>query len=155
MNNQRLNFDPKVWGPHAWEFLDMAVLSFPQRPGPDDVKSMRAFLESVAYALPCESCRIHYAQYLEASPLTDELLGRGREALVEWLLRAHNRVRAFGGKRPIEMHEMLDYYLGSGTPTVHLETHAPEPRRAHAPHLWLLLAAVAVCAVFVLRGRVR
>ena len=109
---------------------------------------MRAFLTAVGYALPCESCREHYAQYIQAAPLTDGVLS-GWRPLAEWLLACHNRVRSFSKKQPITMAAYLNYYLGSGTPTVPLaEPRASSNDGSAAMRALLALAVIALGIAF-------
>jgi hypothetical protein len=79
----RKNFDPKVWGPPAWRFIEFVVASYPDEVTEYDQGWMTEFLVAIAEALPCESCRDNYATWMSLKPL-DGYIGT-RESVTEWL----------------------------------------------------------------------
>ena len=32
----RQSFEPKIWGPHAWFFIETSVMAYPEYPGDKD-----------------------------------------------------------------------------------------------------------------------
>jgi hypothetical protein len=63
--------DPKVWGPHAWTFLDSIVASFPNdltsSETEADIERMFNFWNSLY--LPCKECMVHYIEFLAVHPI--------------------------------------------------------------------------------------
>ena len=63
--------DPKVWGPHAWTFLDNIVTSFPNdltsADTEADVERMFNFWNYLY--LPCKECMVHYIEFLASYPI--------------------------------------------------------------------------------------
>lgn len=87
---QRDNFNPSIWGPHAWFFLETIALSYPLKPSFSDKQLYKSFYTSIKDILPCHSCRINYANYLNLFPLNDEILSN-KYTMFNWLLNIHNQ----------------------------------------------------------------
>ena len=39
----RQSFNPEIWGPHAWFFLETVAMGYPINPTSDDKNQMKAF----------------------------------------------------------------------------------------------------------------
>jgi glycosyltransferase involved in cell wall biosynthesis len=59
-----MNLNPKIWGPHAWFFLDSIILSLPNKLNNEQKIIYKNFFTSLQYILPCELCREHYKENL-------------------------------------------------------------------------------------------
>jgi hypothetical protein len=86
---------PHVWGPCAWTTFHLFVAGAPAQLGEADRARYAAFFAAVAEVLPCGKCSTHFKQVLADMPLTGV---DTREALVDWMIAAHNRVNADLGK---------------------------------------------------------
>ena len=95
--------DPRVWGPHAWFFIETVVLSMPD--DITDTSPYRAFLQSLKDVLPCPGCRQEYSEYLTTHPVPTS-----RKDIIEWVFTLHNTVRQRTGKQPRSTQSMMDYY---------------------------------------------
>jgi hypothetical protein len=104
-----MNLNPKVWGPHAWFFLDSIVLSLPNKLNYEQKTIYKNFFTSLQNVLPCEGCREHYKKNLKKYPLTDEILSK-KENMIKWLLNVHNNVRRNAKKIPISIKQYFEYY---------------------------------------------
>jgi hypothetical protein len=79
----RTNVDPKEWGGSAWKFLQSCAEAYDDSCA-DSYITLMSLLPTV---LPCEKCRLHSADYIEANPVdTGDLKG--------WLDRFRNAVAA-------------------------------------------------------------
>lgn len=78
----RLNVDPKIWGPPAWKFIDAVVSSYPVRANNNDKIWMMNFLYVIADALPCASCRANYKNFIALYPVETNI--GGRAAVENW-----------------------------------------------------------------------
>ena len=47
MSSKRINIDPTFWGPKAWFFIDSIVLSYPNKPKPEEQQIYRNFILSL------------------------------------------------------------------------------------------------------------
>lgn len=84
----RRNINPKLWGPPAWRFLDMVVMSYPDVADLNDQVSMSAFVESLVYALPCALCRNNTMSFIQSHPPMAYM--SGRLSLQRWFLLLKN-----------------------------------------------------------------
>ena len=104
-----MNLNPKVWGPHAWFFLDSIMLSLPNKLNNEQKNIYKNFFTSLQYILPCECCRNHYTENLKKYPLTDQILSN-KENMIKWLLNIHNNVRQENKTIPISIRQFFEYY---------------------------------------------
>jgi hypothetical protein len=110
-NNQenRFNFNPLVWGPKGWFFLDTIILAYPNNPNDEQKKNYAEFFYSLSNILPCQKCLNNYKHHLKIEPLTDDNLS-SRKKLVEWWLKIHNLSRLDLNKDLIKYDDFLKYY---------------------------------------------
>ena len=105
----KFNFNPNIWGPKAWFFIDSIVLSYPNNPSNTEKNLYKNFLYSLKDILPCESCRNHFSINLNDIPLSSYYL-KSRNNLIEWIIKIHNRVNIINNKKLISKNEFIDYY---------------------------------------------
>lgn len=98
-----MNLNPKIWGPHAWFFLDSIVMGADN----DNLQTLKSFFEQIKYVLPCEKCRLHYTEYLRTNPLDDVST---KDELLIWLHNLHNKVRVRNGSEPRNIKSVLKFY---------------------------------------------
>jgi hypothetical protein len=65
------NINPSLWGACFWKAMHYITISYPDNPRERDKEHMGQFFRSVGNILPCEKCRVHFAQNLIKYPLTD------------------------------------------------------------------------------------
>jgi hypothetical protein len=80
--------DTRFWGPSGWRLLHIAVFNYE----PENKKSMRLFLESLPYILPCKFCRASLTEYYETLPFGPSL--ESKASLSKWLYDIHNMVNS-------------------------------------------------------------
>lgn len=115
---------PKVWGPPTWTSLHCLAAGYPESPTPPVRRSCEAFLRSLPWMLPCESCGYHFRQFLRNYPGGVGRIASCREALLCFLVEAHNDVSARtrpGQERWTPERARFVYAAGSAGP-------APWPR---------------------------
>ena len=100
--------EPEIWGPHAWQFLHSITLSYPDNPTLEDKNNHAQFFNSIQNILPCQKCKDHYTQNLQASPVEQHL--DNKESLFRWLVDIHNRVNVTNNKREYSYDEVTEYY---------------------------------------------
>jgi len=107
--NNRINLDPKIWGPYGWLFIHSCILSYPNNPSESDKLSFKQFFESLKIILPCTKCRDHFTNFLNNNPLNDNILNN-RENLLKWILEAQNNVNKINNKKLLDYKDMIAYY---------------------------------------------
>ena len=100
--------DPEVWGPHGWQFLHSITLAYPDNPTLEDKNNHAQFFNGIQNILPCQSCRDHYTQNLQALPVEQHL--ENKESLFRWLVDIHNRVNVKNNKREYSYDEVTKLY---------------------------------------------
>jgi Mitochondrial sulfhydryl oxidase involved in the biogenesis of cytosolic Fe/S proteins len=80
--------NPKVWGPHAWKFLESVVEGYGKNPSYEDMVNFRDFFELLQDTLPCPVCRDNFRKHLRNYPLTKSVL-QNKYTLMHWL----NKIR--------------------------------------------------------------
>ena len=51
-----IDYNPKIWGPKAWFFIETIILSYPDNPTLNDKNTFKNFFNSLAFILPCRKC---------------------------------------------------------------------------------------------------
>jgi Erv1 / Alr family len=74
--------DPSLWGRPAWAFLDFVTAGYPDVAMMSERLAMTNFLESLAFALPCERCRVNFRRFAAARP--PALAVAGKRELRMW-----------------------------------------------------------------------
>ena len=110
MSNKRINIDPTYWGPKGWFFIDSIVLSYPEKPKPEDQQIFRNFILSLETILPCEGCRYHFGEFVAKNPLTSEIM-ENKKNLINWILTCHNNVRKNQKKTLFTLEDFYKYYI--------------------------------------------
>ena len=106
---------PEIWGPYAWIFLHCITLNYPNNPTMEDQTNMVNFFESLKNIIPCQKCKINFANHLRNKPLTKEVL-RSKETLTNWLIDIHNDDNKMNGKKVLNYDDALEaiYYKLNG-----------------------------------------
>lgn len=108
--SNRVNLSPLHWGPKTWFFLESAAIAYPKNPTDEEQKSAKNLLLSLKDLLPCLSCRINYASFLEENINNLDDAIKDRDSLFEFILKLHNDVRVKNGQSIRSMEEVFDYY---------------------------------------------
>ena len=87
----RQNFEPKIWGPYAWFFLESIAMGYSTEPTYEEKKAAETFFQSLHLMIPCEKCRKNYIKHLKKHPLTEKVLS-SRDNLFMWIIDIHNLV---------------------------------------------------------------
>ena len=98
---------PKMWGPHAWQFLEAVAFGYPEQPTEDQKKTAKQFFEALSMLLPCSQCQEHFKENVLKMPPNVE----SRDTLSRWLCDFHNLVNnALGKNIHIDYEEVLKKY---------------------------------------------
>lgn len=98
-----MNLNPKVWGPHAWFFLDSIVISMDN----DNIADYKAFFQQLQKVLPCAGCRKHFGEYLQQTPLSTV---NTKDEFLVWIHNLHNLVRQRSKTAPRTLASVLSFY---------------------------------------------
>lgn len=129
-----MNLSPKIWGPHAWFFLDSIIMSINN----DNIQEYKIFFQQLGKVLPCAGCRLHYKEYLSKYPMTDI---QNQDELFLWLHNLHNLVRERNGSKPRKIDSVIAFYNKAyNTSNV-------------ASYCFIVAAIIAFLVIFTIRWR--
>lgn len=103
----RQSFNPEIWGPHAWFFLETITLGYPTNPTEKEKSDTKNFFYALQFIIPCEKCRINYNDHLNKHPLTDTVL-ENRDNLFHWIVDIHNLVDP---NKSISYNDTYNFYI--------------------------------------------
>ena len=84
-----INYDPTIWGPHEWFFLETMVRSLPETLDDNLQSKLKMHFVTLSYLLPCEICQKHFSTYIKESRL-DKLDFSKKKNVIHWLNDLHN-----------------------------------------------------------------
>lgn len=90
--------DPRRWGPHLWSYMHYAAANYPDKPTPKEIHAMMDWLCALPVTIPCDSCKSHYAKYIERhKPILHDICS-SRDSLFKFLVDIHNKVNKRNNK---------------------------------------------------------
>lgn len=98
--------DISVWGPRTWGVAEQYAQMYPWIPSEaDKADAINLFKENGAFSklVLCPTCVRHYNTYARENPPAVD----SREAMIRWILRAHNLVNQRNGK-PLWTYEQVN-----------------------------------------------
>lgn len=94
--------NPDIWGPHAWYFIQSALVHMPDDADPSNYVN---FLFTLQYVLPCESCRESYSEWIRKNPIPTKKM-----EMIQWITDLHNSIRMEQGKSTRTVEQVIDHY---------------------------------------------
>lgn len=82
--------DPRIFGPAVWQALHVLAQSYPEVADDGKQHQCKRFLFALSHMLPCAHCAKHFRAHLRGHDLRHAV--RGKDALVSFLVDAHNAV---------------------------------------------------------------
>ena len=101
-------FDPAVWGPHYWFFLQTISLTYPRRPNDVTKKKYYDFVQNIPLFIPVESMATNFSKLLDEYPVTPYL--DSRDAFIRWMHFIHNKINEQTEKPKISLGEFYANY---------------------------------------------
>ena len=101
----RIDYNPKIWGPKGWFFLETIILSYPDNPCSNDKLIFKNFFNNLGDILPCTKCRINYKNHILNNPLNDKILNN-KDNLINWIVKIHNLSHG----KIIDKNKLINYY---------------------------------------------
>ena len=102
--------DPRIWGPHLWNFLHYSATNYPEHPSKQQIQEMITWLCSLPVAIPCPDCSGHYKKYIEENKSKMVDICSSRDKLFNFLVDIHNKVNVRNGKRVVSYEEARNLY---------------------------------------------
>lgn len=103
-----MGIDPTIWGPNAWTFIHLMVLSEKEPFDTGRLMYYEQLFELLKHLLPCESCRQHLTENLS---LMDPLKNiTSKRALFDWTIVLHNKVNKMLHKKEWNLEEAYTHW---------------------------------------------
>jgi hypothetical protein len=100
--------DARSWGPAAWSWLHIVAFRYPTRPTDHDRHRAWDVVRSLRDSLPCDKCRVHFAEMIAAETAQGASAGvfASHDAFSRATVRWHNAVNRRLG-RPTYAYAMV------------------------------------------------
>ena len=150
----RLNLLPGVWGKHAWMFLYMVALGYPNVPSADDKLAAKNMLRSLQQLLPCAACRTNFGAKMDgAMGARMDAAVQCSEALTTYIYDMEVAVAATTGKSmesrdTVVRSVMSNTYIRIGTAANAITVSATKDNTA----LWAILPVAVVATAVITWG---
>ena len=105
-----INLNPKIWGPHAWFFIDSILLSLPSELDKNLQQQLKNFFISFSVLLPCNICRNHFLKYMNETDLINYDFSN-KDKIIIWVNNLHNIIRKSNNSKEISINNMYKYYI--------------------------------------------
>jgi hypothetical protein len=83
-------YDPSVWGPHFWFFLDTIAMTYPKHPNAVTKKNYYDFIQHFHLFIPVAEHSKNFNKLLSMYPITPYL--DDRESFIRWVHFIHNKI---------------------------------------------------------------
>jgi hypothetical protein len=105
---EQTNYNPLIWGPKAWFFIDTIILSLPDTLDIQLQKTTKDFFINLQLLLPCEKCRFHYTNYINNN--INNIDFSKKKDIQDFIFRLHNEISIRNKKNPRTTEQVLQYY---------------------------------------------
>ena len=108
---ERVEFEPKIWGPHLWLVLGCIARFYPMSPTQTERCKHGEFISSLPYILPCAGCRhnLHQSFQIDWDQHKDEYL-HDRTSFSKFINSLHNQVNDKANKRQYTLHQHVEKF---------------------------------------------
>jgi len=83
-------FDPSIWGPHYWFFLDTVAMTYPKHPNAITKKIYYDLIQHFHLFIPVKEHSKNFNELLSNYPVTSYL--DDRESFIRWVHFIHNKI---------------------------------------------------------------
>jgi hypothetical protein len=100
---------PKIWGPNAWTFIHLMVLSEKEPFDSSRLKYYEQFFTLLTSLLPCEACRNHLIENISMMTKIESI--QTKRELFNWTIDLHNRVNKMLGAKQWDFETAYEYWV--------------------------------------------
>jgi hypothetical protein len=123
-----MKYDPDVWGPHYWFFLQSIAHAYPETPNSVTKRKYYDFIQNLPLFLPDSNMGDQFSKFLDKYPVTPYL--DHRDSFIRWVHFIHNKYNQYLGKEEISLYDSIDRYYDEYKPkpviisdTLHIRKH--------------------------------
>jgi hypothetical protein len=85
-------YDPSIWGPHFWFFLDTIAMSYPKHPNSITKKIYFDLIQNFHLFIPVKEHSENFNKLLSIYPISPYL--DDKESLIRWVHFIHNKINS-------------------------------------------------------------
>jgi hypothetical protein len=104
-----MGISPKIWGPNAWTFIHLMVLSEKEPFDSSRLKYYEQFFTLLTVLLPCETCRNHLIENIGKMTKIESI--QTKRELFNWTVDLHNRVNQILGIKPWDSEKAYHHWI--------------------------------------------
>jgi len=101
-------FDPEIWGPHYWFFLETISHNYPHTPNAVTKRKYYDFIQNLPLFIPNPGIGDKFSSLLDKYPVSPYL--DSRDSFIRWVHFIHNKINKMLGKEEISLFAALDHY---------------------------------------------
>lgn len=101
-----MEYDPKIWGPTYWFFLDNLAFNYPSHPNDIIKKKYYDFIQNLPIFIPHYKISLEFQELLDLYPIKSYL--DDKKSLINWVNFIHNKINAKLEKPYVKLG---DYYI--------------------------------------------
>lgn len=107
-------FDPKVWGPYYWFFLQTVAHTYPEIPNTVTKRKYYDFIQNLPLFIPNPEIGDKFSSLLDEFPVSPYL--DSRDSFIRWVHFMHNKINKQLDKPEISLFAALDNYRAKYIP---------------------------------------
>lgn len=140
MNSEK--FDPGVWGPHYWFFLQTVAHTYPQTPNSVTKRKYYDFIQNLPLFIPNPDIGDRFSSLLDQFPVSPYL--DSRDSFIRWVHFIHNKLNVILGKEEITLFAALDNYRAQ-----YLPRHIKISERYHIRKEYIVAFITVICLILI------
>tara|TARA_Y100000590_G_C15172809_1_gene808054 strand:+ start:146 stop:580 length:435 start_codon:yes stop_codon:yes gene_type:complete len=103
-----MEYDPNIWGPSYWFFLNTVGFTYPELPTDGDKKLYYNFIISIPRFIPNKAIADKFTDLLDEYPVSSYL--NNKNSFLKWIHFIHNKVNSQLDKNEITYVEFINNY---------------------------------------------
>ena len=137
-------FDPRVWGPHFWFFLQTIAMTYPLHPNETSKKKYYDLITNFPLFIPDPQLGNRFSSLLDQFPVAPYL--DSRESFMRWVNFIHNRINVRLAKQEVAFERGIELYKEQYIPR---EAYSVEKEmmKQRVVYISIILALIAVIGV--------
>jgi len=141
-------FDPSVWGPHYWFFLNSIAVTYPKYPNSITKKIYYDFIQHFHLFIPVKEHSENFNKLLSNYPVVPYL--EDRESFVRWVHFIHNKINEQLNKPNIPYSSFYENYYSNYKDKI---TQGTENRKFYKKIIYFTLILVLFISIYYLYNK--
>tara|TARA_B100001093_G_C26351305_1_gene810366 strand:- start:92 stop:523 length:432 start_codon:yes stop_codon:yes gene_type:complete len=103
-----MEYDPNVWGPHYWFFINTIGFVYPEMPTDGEKKKFYNFIQCLPDFIPHDKISNKFKDILDEYPVSSYL--NSKESLLKWIHFIHNKINVLIDKKELSYLDFINQY---------------------------------------------